>query len=474
MSNTNETFLPAPADVIEAIVYEINDGDTAWMLTSSALVMLMTPGLAFFYGGLVRSKNIINTMMMSFLTLGLVTVHWVVFGYSFSFGGGNVMYGSGDFVGLRGVGTEPNPIYAATIPHMLFCVYQMMFAIITPAIISGAVVERMSFRAYVLFILCWTTLVYDMIAHWVWAGWDFDSVTALPTKFGWLRGLGALDFAGGTVVHISSGVSALTAAFIVGRRPDIPRGDKNPPPSNIAYVMLGGSLLWFGWFGFNAGSALSSSALAAVAFINTQIATGSGFLAWVFLDLVFRKAATAVGAMSGAVVGLVAITPAAGYVHAPSSIFIGAVTVIIVYFAVRAKSKWAGRVFPQLDDSLDVFSCHGLGGILGCIWTGFFASTSVNPYGANGVFFGGGILLGYQFAAIAATVGISVVFTAIILLVIKYLIGLTVDDSKLEHGLDLSEHAVKRADLEEKPEVTVELDAVSQKVSATDTEEVIQ
>jgi Amt family ammonium transporter len=419
----------------------IDTGDTAWMLAATALVMLMTPGLGFFYGGLVRAKHSVNTLLMSLVALGIITVLWVVFGYTFSFAGGNVGFGNFDWIGLRGVGLAPNTDYAPTIPHLLFMTYQMMFAIITPAIISGAVVERMSFRSYVIFLVLWSMIVYNALAHWVWSGWTEvkpDGTTEF--KMGFLRALGALDFAGGTVVHMSSGYSAFVACLIVGRRKDAPQ---TITPHNVPLVLLGTAMLWFGWFGFNAGSALGANGLAALAFTNTHIATGTAFVLWVILDSVVKKQITGIGGACGAVVGLVAITPAAGYVHPASSIAFGAITVLVCYFAIELKAKYLPHVLPQADDSLDVFCCHGLGGTMGCILTGFFASTEVNPLGGDGVFFGGGMLLGYQFAAIAVTLGYSAVGTVLLLYTMKLCrLGLTVDDENL-HGLDIVLHGVK-------------------------------
>jgi len=375
--------------------------------------------------------------------MGLITVHWVVIGYSFSFAPGTKGFGNFEWAGLRHVGQEPNPDYAATVPHLVYMIYQMMFAIITPAIISGAVVERMSFRAYIIFLVLWTTVVYDSIAHWVWAGWthtNSDGTTEYRTGF--LRDLGALDFAGGTVVHMSSGYSALVACILVGQRQDVDR-KKPVVPHNVPFVLLGAAILWFGWFGFNGGSALAANGLAALAIANTQTATGIAFLTWVILDAICKKKVTAVGAASGAVVGLVAITPGAGFVHPASSLAIGAITTIVCYFVLEGKAKYLPRIFPQLDDSLDVLSCHGVGGTVGCLLTGFFASKDVNPAGADGVFFGNPKLLGYQLAAILVTLAFSCVGTLILLLVLKHTIGLTVNPQKLADGLDVSLHGTR-------------------------------
>jgi len=344
------------------------------------------------------------------------------------------------------VGVEPYFPYSATIPHLLFAVYQMMFAIITPAIISGAVVERMSFRSYVIFLLIWSLIIYNPIAHWVWSAWEETGPDGAPVlgpdgnpilKVGWIRGIGALDFAGGTVVHMSSGYSAFVACLFVGKRKDT----NSFMVHNVPFVLLGAAMLWFGWFGFNSGSALAANGLAAYAFTNTQVATGAAFITWVILDSIVKKQVTATGAACGSIVGLVGITPAAGFVHPASSLAIGSLTVIVCYFTLEAKAKWLPRILPQADDTLDVFSCHGVGGTMGCILTGFFASTEVNPGGANGVFFGGPILLAYQLAAIGITLAYSLIGTALILLALKCTkIGLAIES---EDGLDVALHGTK-------------------------------
>jgi len=333
----------------------VNTGDTAWLLISAALVMLMTPALGFFYGGLVRSKNVLSTIMHSFFMLALISVQWVLWGYSLAFspdaGGFGIIGGLG-WVGLEGVGTTPNADYAATIPHLLFMVYQGMFAVITPALITGAFAERKRFKAFVIFSLLWATFVYDPIAHWVWG------------VGGWLRGIGALDFAGGTVVHISSGVSALVAAMVLGRR--IGFGQEKMDPHDATMTVLGAALLWFGWFGFNSGSALGSGELAASAFVTTNTAAAMGALTWMTVSWAHHKQPSVLGAAAGAVAGLVAITPAAGFVDTKAAILIGFVAGILCYFAVQLKS------IIKVDDALDVFACHGVGGIWGAIATGIF------------------------------------------------------------------------------------------------------
>ncbi|HXI33439.1 MAG TPA: ammonium transporter, partial [Gemmatimonadales bacterium] len=326
----------------------ISSGDTAWVLISSALVLLMTVGLAFFYGGLVRSKNALNTMMMSVVALGLVGVQWVLLGYSLAFAPGSSWLGGFAWVAFRGVGLEPDAAYAATIPHQAHAMFQGMFAIITPALISGAIVERMRFRAYALFILLWATLVYDPLAHWVWG------------QGGWLAAKGALDFAGGTVVHVSAGVSALVAAWVLGTRRDFRRAPS--VPHSVPLTLLGAGLLWFGWFGFNAGSALAANGVAALAFVNTNTAAAAALCTWALLDLRRSGRATAVGAATGAVVGLVGITPAAGYVTPAAAIAIGVLCAGVSYTAIQLRAA-RGRI----DDSLDVFSCHGLAGMAGAL-----------------------------------------------------------------------------------------------------------
>jgi len=397
------------------------------LLSSSALVMLMTPALAFFYGGLVRRVNILNTMMMSFATIGLVTIQWVVFGYTFAFGGGNSIWGNFQFGGLQDVEFTPYAPYSSTIPHTLYCIYQLMFAIITGAIVSGGVAERMKFKTYMIFIFLWTTLVYDPVAYYV------------AVEYGWVHALGAIDFAGGTVVHITSGVSALVASIIVGPRPEH-KGTKKRP-SNIPYVILGGGLLWFGWFGFNSGSALAANGLAALAFANTQIATAMAIVTWIILDTLVRKHATAHGAISGAVVGLVAITPCAGFVHYQSSLAIGSLGTLAVYGAVLVRGKFFPRYFPQVDDSLDVFTCHGVGAVTGALLLGFFASKSVNSGGADGVFFGNPILLAYQLTGVVVTIVWSTIFTIAILIPLKLTIGLVArPERNLDIGLDKIYH----------------------------------
>ena len=398
----------------------ISAGDTAWVLLCSALVLLMTVGLAFFYGGLVRPKNALNTMMMSVIALGLVGVQWMVAGYSLAFHAGSGWLGGLGWVGFRGVGLAPDPAYGATIPHQAHAAFQGMFAIITPALISGAIVERMRFRAYAVFLVLWATLVYDPLAHWVW-GAD-----------GWLLKRGALDFAGGTVVHISAGVSALVAAWMLGPRKDYRRVPL--APHNVPIVLLGAGLLWFGWFGFNAGSALAANGLATLAFVNTNTAAATALVTWALLDLSRGGRITAVGAATGLVVGLVGITPAAGYVTPLAALVIGVVAAGVSYTAIQIRSA------SRLDDALDVFSCHGLAGATGALLTGVFATTATNPAGANGLLAGNAAQLGVQLLAVLAAAAFAAAGTAVILKLLQLTLGARAGVSEELAGLDLSEH----------------------------------
>src|SRR6059036_1958837 len=398
----------------------ISAGDTAWVLGSSALVLLMTVGLACFYGGLVRSKNSLNTMMMSIVAMAAISVQWVVIGYSLSFAPGSGWLGGLDWVMFRHVGGEPNPAYAATIPQQAHSIYQAMFAIITPALISGAIVERMRFRAYLAFLVLWSTLVYAPLAHWVWGAG------------GWLQKMGALDFAGGTVVHISAGVSALVAARFLGPRRDFRRVPLSP--HNVPLVLIGAGLLWFGWFGFNAGSALAANALAGLAFVNTNTAAAAAVLTWALLDSTRTGKMTAVGAATGAVVGLVGITPAAGFVTPPAALAIGVLCAFVSYFAIQRRSH------SRLDDSLDVFSCHGLAGVAGALLTGVFATKLANPAGGDGWLAGNFAQMGVQVLAILAAVVIAAAGTAIILLLVQATLGAKAGVREQLSGLDLSEH----------------------------------
>ena len=398
----------------------LSAGDTAWLLLSAALVMLMVPALAFFYGGLVRGRAVLNTLMMSFGALGVVSVQWALGGYSLAFAPGSPLVGGLAWVVLRGVGAEPNAVYAATVPHLAFAIYQAMFAVITVALISGAVVERLRFGAWLVFALLWTTLIYDPLAHWVWA------------EGGWLRRLGALDFAGGTVVHISAGVSALVAALWLGPRRDV--GRQVIVPHSVPFALLGAGLLWFGWFGFNGGSALSSGALAVQAFATTHVAAAAALTMWMLLDFARSRRVTAVGAATGAVVGLVAITPAAGFVTVGSAMAIGALAAIASYLAIQWRSR------THIDDALDVFACHGVGGISGALLTGVFATTAVNPAGADGVLAGQWHLLGVQALAVLATIALAAAGTAAVLGAIRVVMPLRLSMADEIQGVDLSEH----------------------------------
>jgi Amt family ammonium transporter len=416
-----------------AVEATIDTGDTAWVLISSALVLLMTPGLAFFYGGLVRSRNVLNTMMMSLIMMGLVGVTWVLWGYSLAFApaelnpGGdpayvaNPMLGSLRWLFLNGVSfDQPDPVgYATTIPHQVFMVYQMMFAIITPALISGAIVERMTFKAYFWFVLLWSTFVYSPLAHWVWGR-------------GWIGSLGALDFAGGTVVHISSGVSAVVAVLVLGPRLNYP--NQPSPPHNVTYVLLGIGLLWFGWLGFNGGSALAAGGLAAVAFVATVVSSAAAGLTWVLLEWILRGKPTALGIATGFLAGLVGITPAAGFVTPIAAILIGSITSVCCFYAVSL------RVKLKFDDSLDAFPVHGFGGTIGALLTGFFATKEVNSFGSNGLFYGDPALLWKQIVGVVATYIFAGVATFVILKVLGALMPLRAKSSIEEQGLDIHEH----------------------------------
>jgi ammonium transporter, Amt family len=399
----------------------INAGDTAWILMSTALVMLMTPALGFFYGGLVRRKNVLSTIMHSFFMLALISVQWVLWGYSLAFGpdhGGVI--GGLDWVGLDGVGLTPNPTYAATIPHQAFMIYQAMFAAITPALITGAFAERKRFKAFVLFSLLWATFVYDPVAHWVWGAG------------GWLHALGILDFAGGTVVHITSGVSALVAALMLGRR--LGFGQEPLDHHDATMTVLGAALLWFGWFGFNAGSALTSGALAVSAFVVTNTAAAMAALTWMTVSWIHQRRPSAIGGAAGAVAGLVAITPAAGFVDAKAAIIIGAGAGVVCYLAVQLKSRL------RVDDALDVWAVHGVGGWWGAIATGIFATVAVNPGGANGLLFGNPAQLGIQLIGVLASTLYAGGATWLILKLVDRLVGLRVPEHDEIRGLDKSQH----------------------------------
>jgi Amt family ammonium transporter len=413
-------LLTSPAWAEEAKA-KIDTGDTAWMLVSTALVMLMTPGLALFYGGMVRQKNVLGTIMQSFIAVALISVQWLLWGYSLAFSQGNAFIGSLDYIGLQGVGLTDSHPNAATIPHQLFMMYQGMFAIITPALITGAFAERKKFSTYLVFLVLWATLVYDPIAHWVWA------------PGGWLFEKGALDFAGGTVVHISSGVSALICVLVMGKRRGY--GREEMTPHNLTMTVLGTALLWFGWFGFNGGSAVSSGSLAVSAFVVTNMAAAAATLAWMFVEWAHRGKPTVLGAASGAVAGLVGITPASGFVTPMASLVIGAAAGVLCYIAVNLKGKFG------YDDSLDTFGVHGIGGTVGAILTGVFA-VKVIPEAANnvGLLAGNAGQLGVQVLGVVATWVYAAVVTFILLKILDAVMGLRVSEEAEEEGLDISQH----------------------------------
>jgi Amt family ammonium transporter len=400
---------------------KVDSGDTSWLLISAALVMLMTPGLALFYGGMVRTKNVLGTIMQSFIALGVITIQWAFYGYSLAFGPDiSHVIGSLDWVGLRGVGLDPFPDYSATVPHQAFMIFQMMFAVITPALITGAFAERFKFKTYLVFLILWSTFVYDPIAHWVWG------------VGGWIRNLGGLDFAGGLVVHISSGVSALAAALVVGKR----RGYGNGlmPPHNVTMTLLGAGILWFGWFGFNGGSAIASGSLATSAFVVTQFSAASAALSWMIAEWACRGNPTVLGAASGAVAGLATITPASGFVGPMSAIIIGLVAGVLCYYAINLKNKF------RYDDSLDVVGVHGVGSTWGVLATGLFATKAINSAGNNGLLFGNPSLIGIQALSIGSVWVYSFVVTWIILKVLDRTMGLRVSEEHEITGLDTSQH----------------------------------
>ncbi len=414
-------MLLTPLGALAAEAPRVDAGDTAFVLVSAALVMLMTPGLAMFYGGMVRRKNVLGTIMHSYVAIALVSLQWILAGYSLSFGPDvSGIIGNLDWAFLRGVGTSPNPDYAATVPHLAFMIYQAMFAVITPALISGAIAERMKFSAYLLFTLAWTTLVYDPVAHWVWG------------NGGWLRNLGALDFAGGIVVHITSGISALAAALYLGRRKNYQR--EPMPPHNLPMTVLGAGLLWFGWFGFNAGSALASGGLSVIAFVTTHAAAVSATLTWMLIEWFHRGKPTMFGAATGSIAGLATITPASGFVGPMSALVIGMLAGGLCYVSLNVKGRFG------YDDSLDAFGVHGVGGILGTFGAGLFAQKMINASGADGLFFGNPRLLLIQMAAILSVVIYSFVVTFILLKLVGMIAGLRVSEEDEVLGLDISQH----------------------------------
>jgi Amt family ammonium transporter len=399
----------------------VDTGDTAWLLMSSALVMLMTPGLALFYGGMVRRKNLLSTMMMSFACLGLIGLLWVIYGYSLSFGNdhGGII-GGFNFFGLMNVGQDPSAVYATSTPHLAFMIFQAMFAIITVALFTGAIVERVKFSALLVFSALWLTVVYAPVAHWVWG------------SGGWLAKLGALDFAGGTVVHINAGVSALALVLLLGKRRGFPQDAMEP--NNIPLVVLGAGLLWFGWFGFNAGSALTSGGLASSAFVATNIAAAAGAFVWMMLSWIHKRP-TILGTVTGAVVGLVAITPAAGFVPPLAGIAIGGIASVISYYGMLLL-----KIKRGVDDSLDVFACHGLGGMWGALATGIFASVAVNSAGADGLLLGNAMQFLKQLTGVVSVGAFAFVATWVLGKLVDITIGLRVGQMEETVGLDLSQH----------------------------------
>jgi len=400
----------------------IDTGNTAWLLISTALVWLMTPGLALFYGGMVRRKNLLATMMMSFAIIAIVSVLWVLHGYSLSFGPDKSgIIGGLDWFGLKSVGQDPSSVYATTVPHLAFMAFQAMFAIITVALITGAVVERMKFSALLIFSALWLTLVYCPVAHWVWG------------SGGWLAKLGTIDFAGGIVVHISAGVSALALALVLGPRKGF-KVREPMEPNNIPMVVLGAGLLWFGWFGFNAGSALTSGGLASSAFVATNTSAAAAAITWMILSWIYRRP-TILGTATGAIAGLAAITPAAGFVSPLAGIPIGIVAGVVCYYAMLFRAKKMG-----VDESLDVWACHGIGGTWGALATGIFASVAVNPAGANGLIFGNAMQLARQLLAVVVVWGFAFGVTWVLGKIVDATIGLRVSATEETVGLDISQH----------------------------------
>jgi Amt family ammonium transporter len=396
----------------------VDTGDTAWVLASAALVLFMTPGLALFYAGMVRRKNVLGTMLHSFVAMALVTVLWMLFGYSLAFGDGGAFIGGLQHLGLAGVGAAPNAL-APTVPALAFMVYQCMFAVITPALISGAVAERMRFRAYLWFIGLWMTVIYLPLVHWMWGG-------------GWMSQMKALDFAGGAVVHVSSGFSALVACLVLGVRRD--DTEDIAAPHNLPLTVLGAGILWFGWFGFNAGSALGANSVACYAFVNTNASAAAGMLAWMLMEQLRHGRPTALGSVSGAVAGLATITPAAGYVTPCAALCIGVVAGVVCFGAVELKSKLG------YDDSLDVFGVHGIGGVIGMLAAGLLATVAVNPAASNGLLHGNPGQLGVQALAVLATITYAMAGTFVLLKVIGWFTPLRLAPDEESDGLDLSLH----------------------------------
>jgi len=416
-----DTSPVATVTPVGTAIAKIDSGDTAWVLMSTALVMLMTPGLALFYGGMVRRKNVLGTIMHSFIAIALVSIQWILFGYSLSFGPDvNGFIGNLSWAGLGNVGLTPNADYAPTVPHLAFMVYQMMFAVITPALISGGFAERIKFSSFLIFTLAWSTIVYDPVAHWVWGAG------------GWLKNLGVLDFAGGIVVHATSGFSALAAALYIGKRKGFLQ--EHMPPHDLPMTVLGAGLLWFGWFGFNAGSALSSGSLATMAFVTTHTAAVSATLTWTFVEWMHRGKPTMFGAATGAIAGLATITPAAGFVGPMPALFIGMAAGVLCYIALNAKTRF------KYDDSLDAFGVHGVGGTLGTIMAGVFASVAINAAGANGLLFGNPKQLAVQIGAVVLVAVYSFAVSLGLFKIIDMVMGLRVDAEQETEGLDISQH----------------------------------
>jgi ammonium transporter, Amt family len=399
----------------------IDTGNTAWVLTCTGLVMLMTPGLAFFYGGMVRRKNILGILMQCFVVLCVLTLQWVLFGYSLAFSPGNKFIGDLSWFGLHGVGTAPYPDYAPGIPHEAFMIFQAMFAIITPALIVGAFAERMRFSAFLIFTLLWATFVYDPVCHWIWG------------TGGWLKQLGVVDFAGGAVVHINAGIAALVTTLVIGKRAGY--GNRPMPPHNIPFTVLGTALLWFGWFGFNAGSALAADGLAVHALVVTHVAAAAGGLTWALLEWIYTGKPTVFGTVTGSVAGLATITAASGYVDVIAAMAIGFVASLVCFVCVSILKPRMGY-----DDSLDAFGVHGVGGILGIIATGLFASKAINPAGPDGALFGNSQQLLVQLIAVAAVTLYSLVATYVIYKVVNLFITVRVPSKDELLGLDLTQH----------------------------------
>jgi Amt family ammonium transporter len=399
---------------------KINFADLTWVMIATALVMIMTPTLAFFYGGLVRKKNVLSVLLQCLIILCVISIQWILFGYSLAFGpdkGGVI--GGLEWLGLNGVGMIPHETYMNTVPHQLFMAFQMMFAVITPALIIGAFVERIKFSGFLLFIILWATLVYDPLAHWVWA------------KDGWLMALGALDFAGGTVIHINAGISALVFVILLGRR----QGLEHPrSPHNLPLAVLGAGFLWFGWFGFNAGSAGAANTIAVSAFINTNTAAAAAGLTWMIFDWLVNKVPTMLGVATGIVAGLVAVTPASGYVTPLSALVIGILAGVICFFFVsKVKEKFG------YDDSLDVFGVHGIGGIVGALATGLFATKAINEGGNNGLFYGNAHQFLIQLLTTVVAIAFSAIMTFILFKVVDKIVGMRVDVKDEYIGLDLTQ-----------------------------------